>query len=325
MIEAAKNIYCFPVPLPKNPLKELNCYIIKGDGRHLMVDAGFNTDEGHAAVNHAFSELGISLKDTDIFLTHLHADHTGLIERLKADCGDIYISETDGGYVNKAFMDSYWTSRTERQRLMGFPENEILDYKQHPMYKYGAKTHTDFQFVSPGKAFSYSGYNFTAIDLKGHTPGQLGLYDKEKGVLFCGDHVLNKITPNIQLWEFETDSLGCFLENLKKVRQLDIKLLLSAHRSFIKNHAGRIDELLLHHERRLANILSLLKNGKTIPYEIASGILWEFGDGVFEAFPPAQKMFASSEVLAHLEHLRRLGEVSLVSTDPVYVYQAARA
>ena len=321
MKEVAENIYSFPVPLPKNPLKELNCYVVKGKGRNLMVDTGFNTDEGHGAVLAAFGELKISLEDTDIFLTHLHADHTGLIERFKACCGFIYISETDAAYANTAFNDSYWTSRTKRQNLMGFPAHEILDFREHPMYKWGPKTPTDFKYAAPGMIFSYSRYNFEAIDLKGHTPGQLGLYDKESGVLFCGDHILNKITPNIQLWDYETDSLGDFLENLKKVRQMDVKVLLSAHRSLIENHRERIDELLLHHEKRLSRILSLLSEGRAIPYEIARGINWEYGDGVFDTFPPAQKMFASSEVFAHLEHLRKLGKAELVTTDPVYSYR----
>ena len=322
MIEAAKNIYCFPVPLPRSPLKELNCYIIKGDGRNLLVDVGFNTSVGYDAVMGAFTELGISLADTDIFLTHLHADHTGLIERLKDGCGDIYISETDAIHVNRNSEDSYWIECMSLQSHMGFPEAETLDYNDHPAYIGGVSTPTEFKFVTEGMIFSIGGYTFEAIDLSGHTPGQMGLYDKEKGVLFCGDHILNKITPNINLWDFKADYLGLFLENLKKVRELKITNLLSAHRAHVPDVAVRIDELIAHHDRRLNHILSLLSEGKSTVYDIAMEVPWDYSGGYFGNFPAPQKWFAASEVFAHLEHLRALGQADLTVDGPTYVYKS---
>jgi len=323
MFEIAENIYCFPVPLPGSPLKELNCYIVKGRDSNLMIDVGFNTPEGHAAVTGAFKELGISLANTDIFLTHLHADHTGLIEVLKKDCGKIYISETDSVHVNRNADHDYWIECMSRQSHMGFPENETLDYRDHPAFVGGAATPTDFIFITEGMGFSIGGYDFEAIDLKGHTPGQMGLYDKEKGVLFSGDHILNKITPNITLWDFKADYLGLFLENLKKVRGLKVTNLLSAHRAHVDDTVKRIDELLAHHERRLARVLEVLSEGKSTIYEVAMGVSWDYGGGYFGAFPPAQKWFAAAEVFAHLEHLRILGKARLRIEEPTYFYSVA--
>jgi glyoxylase-like metal-dependent hydrolase (beta-lactamase superfamily II) len=321
MFEIAKNIYCFPVPLPGSPLKELNCYVVKGEQRHLMVDVGFNMPEVHKAITGALSELGISLADTDIFLTHLHADHTGLIEELKKECGKIYISQPDSVHVNRNSEDAYWIECMSIQSHMGFPEDETLDYKDHPAYVGGTLTYADFEYVTEGKRFSYGGYDFEAIDLKGHTPGQMGLYDKETGVFFCGDHILNKITPNINLWDFEMDYLGLFLENLKKVKTLDVKNLLSAHRAHVPDTSERIDQLLAHHDKRLNNVLSILASGKQTVYEVAMEMAWDYGGGYFGNFPAAQKWFAASEVFAHLEHLRILGKVELNITEPTYFYK----
>jgi len=322
MLEIAKNIYCFPVPLPKSPLKELNGYVVKGENRHLMVDVGFNMPEVHKATKDAFNELGLSFADTDIFLTHLHADHTGLIEELKKECGKIYISEPDSVHVNRNSEDSYWIECMSIQGHMGFPEDETLDYKDHPAYIGGTLSHTDFEYVTPGMKFSYGGYNFEAIDLKGHTPGQTGLYDIATGVFFCGDHILNKITPNINLWDFEMDYLGLFLENLKKVKTLDVRTLLSAHRAHVPNTNERIDGLIAHHENRLADILAILKSGRQTVYEVAMEVTWDYGGGFFGNFPAAQKWFAASEVFAHLEHLRILGKAGLTVDGSTYRYTA---
>jgi len=320
MLEVAENIFCFPVPLPGSPLKELNCFVIKGDKRHLMVDTGFNTQAGYDAVVSAFKELGILMADTDIFLTHLHADHTGLIEELKKDCGKIFISETDAAYINNNSEED-WIAYMSIQDYMGFPEDEILDYKDHPAYDGGAVTHTDFQFVTEGMRFSYGGYDFKAVDLKGHTPGQMGLYDERSGVFFCGDHILNKITPNINLWDFDEDYLGLFLENLKKVKAFDVKKLLSAHRTLVEVMTERVDALLSHHQRRLGVALDALARGKSTVYEVALETPWDYGGGYFGNFPTEQKWFAALEVFAHLEHLRALGKVDSKKIGKTYHYR----
>ena len=41
LVKVAKNIYKKIAPLPKNPLKEINVYIITGE-RNLVIDTGFN-------------------------------------------------------------------------------------------------------------------------------------------------------------------------------------------------------------------------------------------------------------------------------------------
>ena len=36
--EVYQNIYKIPVLLPGNPLKELNAYLVRGEGRSLLID-----------------------------------------------------------------------------------------------------------------------------------------------------------------------------------------------------------------------------------------------------------------------------------------------
>ena len=39
------NVYRSKIPLPRNPLRDLNSYIVKGDGRFLVIDTGMNRPE----------------------------------------------------------------------------------------------------------------------------------------------------------------------------------------------------------------------------------------------------------------------------------------
>ena len=82
--EICQNIYRIEVPLPENPLKSLNSYVIKGKDRNLVVDTGFNQKICLEAMQTGLSTLGIDLSQTDFFITHFHADHFGLVAVLGA-------------------------------------------------------------------------------------------------------------------------------------------------------------------------------------------------------------------------------------------------
>lgn len=320
MDEILKDLYQVQVPLPGSPLKLLNSYIIKGKDRHLLIDVGYNADESEKAIKTVFHDLGIRLEDTDIFLTHLHGDHTGCIERLKHICKKIYISKYDGTAVNRTMTPEYWAEAMAVQQHMGIPKGQELPYLEHPGYRGGVTTRTEFTTVEDGDIITAGDYRFEVIDLRGHTPGLKGLHEKNEKILICGDHILNKITPNINSWDFVQDYLGFFLENLQKVRSMDLRLILPGHRTIITDYVTRIDELLEHHKKRLARILELLSEGEKTIYEISMGIKWDFATSFFGDFPNAQKWFAGNEVFAHLEHLRYSGKADYKIRDNTYFY-----
>lgn len=78
-VYACPDIYEIRVELPDNPLQYLNSYVIKGKTRNLVIDTGFNRPACRASLCAGLHALDIDLQKTDLFLTHLHADHTGLV------------------------------------------------------------------------------------------------------------------------------------------------------------------------------------------------------------------------------------------------------
>ena len=48
--EILPNIYKLDIPIPKNPLKSLNSYVIKSEERTLVIDTGLNRDEDRKSV-----------------------------------------------------------------------------------------------------------------------------------------------------------------------------------------------------------------------------------------------------------------------------------
>ena len=108
------------------------------------------------------------------------------------------------------------------------------------------------------KRQSYGRYRFRVMDLKGHMPGMIGFYDEGAGIFFCGDHVLNKITPNIGYYKEGDHSLANYISNLKKIRNLPVTHVFPAHRGEIACLSDRVDEILEHHRERLDEITGVL-------------------------------------------------------------------
>ncbi len=304
MNELYKNIYQIDVTLPKSPLKLLHSYLIKGDKRNLLIDTGFNNQRCKDDLLQALYELDVDLDYTDIFLTHLHADHTGLVCSLLTGKNKVYCSDVDGKLMNSLVDEEFKDIINMNLEITSTPVEKRLDFKNHPAIAYKMDKKVDYIPVSEGHVFEIGEYKFKVVDLSGHTPGQCGLYEENHKILFCGDHILNKITPNIIFWSYEMDSLQVFKDNLEKVKGMDIKILYSAHRDMIENPIKRIDEILIHHKNRLDEVINIIGSESKTAYEIAQKMTWDYGDGDFNNFAPQQVWFAVSEALAHVEHLR---------------------
>jgi glyoxylase-like metal-dependent hydrolase (beta-lactamase superfamily II) len=246
-------------------------------------------------------ETGVRLEETDVFITHSHSDHSGLAGKLKNDRNTVYCSSRDGVLMRDYIGEHYWMELVKQQRFMGFPYNFL--HTDHPGYL--NKNETRYERVSkdPGDTLKAGCYEFEVIDLSGHTPGQIGLYEKQHRILFCGDHLLHKITPNLKFWNFDYDCLGDYLSNLQKMNCLDVEHLYSAHRELVPDMRERVRQMLAHHERRLNTALEIISKKPGNAWIVASGIEWDYLGGDFAKFPPPQQWFAANEAFVHLEHL----------------------
>ncbi len=99
--ELYRNIYRIGVPLKGNPLKELNSYFIRGEESDLLIDTGFRTEDCAKALEAGLKELHSDKDRRDVYITHLHADHSGLADRFVGENRKIYMSEPDLVFIRK--------------------------------------------------------------------------------------------------------------------------------------------------------------------------------------------------------------------------------
>ena len=100
------DLYRIEIPLPKSPLKSLNSYLIKGQGRFLIIDTGMNREECMHPMLLSLEKLDVDLKNTDFFITHMHVDHLGLVGNMATKESKIYFNEVEASLRSRLGQQS---------------------------------------------------------------------------------------------------------------------------------------------------------------------------------------------------------------------------
>ena len=319
------DLWRLDIPLVGNPLKNLNSYLITGE-RNLLIDTGFRQVPCREAMDRQLRQIGVDMDRTDIFLTHLHSDHAGLAPELVRPGCRIYISGVDLPGLEDAMSLRRWQRLYRDYEHNGFPPEETATlWHGNPAQNAGA-SRWDPSLYTPladGAELIYGSHHLRCILTPGHTPGHLCLYEPERRWLFCGDHVLFHITPNICRWSGVADSLGDYLESLARIKTLPVARLLPAHRAQTGDLFARAEELRAHHLRRLADALDIVRREPGLSaYAIAGRMRWSIRCRYWGDFPVTQKFFAVGEALAHLDYLEVRGLVERRSRGEIYGYFA---
>lgn len=299
-------VYRIDVPLPENPLRNLNCYIIQDGGETLILDTGFNRKECLDALMEGMEELETDWTKTNLFLTHLHSDHTGLAPTLmKGKPGKIYMSRVDYDYFESIMVGEVWKISDADFIAEGFTEEQIWRlHGENPARGYEPEEFFTVEKLEDGDTLTVGQWTFQCVLVPGHTPGQMLLYLPEKKLLFTADHILFDITPNITAWVGNADSLGDYLDSLVKIRGYDIETALPAHRKNDMDVYVRIEQIIAHHLNRLKETVDALG---THPHshatDIAACLKWSMRGKTWEDFPLSQRWFAVGETMAHLDYL----------------------
>jgi len=325
-------IFQIRVPLPHNPLGHLNSYLIKSDGKNLLIDTGLDFPEAYQSLCLGLSESNLKPKElTDIMLTHFHVDHIGLIPRLRKAAKytrlSIHRVEAELSKMMLKQFEHYKQNMITFLKVSGVPPLIATNLEKfHPAF-FSQEAYRELARealpIDEGQEISVGNYNFQVLWTPGHSPGHICLYEPSLKILFSGDHLLPTITPHVAQFIENTDPLGDYLHSLKKVEKLDVDVVLPAHEEIFKNHRERIKQLEDHHKQRLNEIMNGLKSERLTAYALTSRMHWNVHYKSWEEFPPFQKYLALGETVAHLSFLEQKGLATRVNVDQVYFYDAS--
>jgi glyoxylase-like metal-dependent hydrolase (beta-lactamase superfamily II) len=182
------------------------------------------------------------------------------------------------------------------------------------------------EWISSGQVFDLGNRTLRAIATPGHTRGHVVFADAEAGLLFAGDHVLPHITPSISL-EAAPGSLPLhdYIDSLLLVRRMPDLTLLPAHGPVGPSVHARVDELLDHHDKRLAAMLAVLSDGPRTAYQVALAVKWTRRNKALAELDLMNQMLAIGETLSHLDLLVARGLAIADSSGGIDQFSPASA
>jgi glyoxylase-like metal-dependent hydrolase (beta-lactamase superfamily II) len=324
----APDVWRIPAVLPLDGLRAVNIYVLTDAGGLTLIDGGWALDAARRALVDGLAQIGAGLGDIKRFLvTHAHRDHYTNAIAVRREFGTPVLL----GAGERATIDRLTGPNPAKfsDQLVSLTRNGAASVVE-ALTELGSGNGGGAQgferpdeWIADRVVFQVGRRTLEAIATPGHTRGHLVFADRAAGVLFAGDHVLPHITPSVA-FEVAPSRLGLrdYLESLRLVRALPDMELLPAHGPTGTRVHARVDALLAHHDRRLADMADALAAGASTGFDVANQIGWTRRLRKFADLDPFNQMLAVFETVLHLELLVAQGHATVGEIDGIRTYAA---
>lgn len=317
-------IPCTPLFLPTPfPMGPTNTYLIKKDPLTL-IDCGIKTEEGMQALTEQLKDMNLKVEDIrQVIITHGHIDHFGLAAKIQRVSGaSVFIHEKEIKKIKER------PSHIERVvKLLAY--NGLTEELCKEQFEYCRQ---EFKYIEPpeeitgikgGHTFSFDDFDLECLSTPGHAFGHICFYEKKDGLLFSGDTILDRITPNPLIEPLTEQPLGReksliqYIDSINRLRKLRITRIFPGHGEQITDADRRFQELDIHHRKRKKRV-SITAAGLKVfnAFELVA----EFFRNLKE---PLDVILCMSEILGYLDLLEADGKVirEQKASGAIYLWQ----
>lgn len=170
-----------------DPLLSANSWHVRGRDRDLLVDTGL----GVASLRGALPELFV--REPIVVVTHGHLDHQGSAHEFD----DVWAHRLEdvqgqpGSLYSIPLLDEILIAGSADIESWDLPELLIsaVPARAYAPDDYRLHQPDITRLLDDGDRIDLGDRSFQVMHLPGHTPGSIGLYDRQHGVLFSGDVV----------------------------------------------------------------------------------------------------------------------------------------
>jgi len=312
-------------------LDHINLWLLRdeidGQAGWSIVDSGIHNDATKALWEQVFAAHLDGLPVLRVIVTHFHPDHMGLAAWLteRWQCR-LHMSATD---YNLARLASGSTVGMGGELAANFfashgltdPDSQAKIRARSSYYpSMVPAVPSSYRRLMEGQVLRIGGHDWRCITGYGHAPEHISLHSASQGLLISGDMVLPRISTNVSVVDVEpeADPLSLYLDSVKRMLSLPAEtLVLPSHGKPFRGLHARVDQLLEHHDERLAEVLQACTAKPCHAAELLELMFKRKLD-------LHQTTFAMGESVAHLNALWLAGRLRRqLDEDGVYRFSAA--
>jgi glyoxylase-like metal-dependent hydrolase (beta-lactamase superfamily II)/8-oxo-dGTP pyrophosphatase MutT (NUDIX family) len=233
------NYICFPVRTPtRPPATHTCCYLIHTSKELIVVDPGSPYEDEQQALAECVDDMiADGRRVREIIITHLHPDHIGGVNALKAHLGDT-VPVTAHRNTAEALTDVHVDRLIE--------DGDVITLEGEPAIR------------------------LRALHTPGHARGHLCFHDEDRGALLTGDNIVGFGSVLIDPPE---GNMRDYLRSLERMRSLpNLSVLFGGHGPAVATPYQKIDEYIAHRLERERSILEAVKAGATDPQQIVAKV-----------------------------------------------------
>jgi glyoxylase-like metal-dependent hydrolase (beta-lactamase superfamily II) len=305
-------------------LRHVNVYLLQDGDGFTLIDTGLQTGESRQTLHQKLAGLKVAVERINrILITHIHPDHFGLAAELREQAGaELVIHRLEVALMEPRYAraEDLVHDVAEWLRTNGVPPAEAEFVKSASMAaREFVKVVEPDVLLEGAERLAIDGSELEVVWTPGHSPGHCCFYWPSRRLLFSGDHLLPKISPNIGLHpQSGADPLDDYLDSLERIEQLEVELVLPAHGDPFREHRERIAVIKRHHDERKAALLALTRGGARTGWQLAGELFQGIRDrNVF------QQRLALQETLAHCQSLAVEGRLRKQVTRDLVSWRAA--
>jgi glyoxylase-like metal-dependent hydrolase (beta-lactamase superfamily II) len=204
-----------------DPFLRANIYLVRGNERDLLVDAGLGLASLRQQLTDVFERPVVAVA------THRHFDHVGGLHEFD----EVVVHRADADAVARA--DGFASLRFE-----DYPPEELSGYQAptslltsiprtgFDLEAYRVEPVTPTRVVEDGDVLDLGDRRLAVLHLPGHTPGEIGLWEEETGMLFSGDCVYES---GVLLDGLPESNIADYVLSMRRLLDVPVRVVHGGH------------------------------------------------------------------------------------------------